>query len=148
MNSFTMLNMWRMSSMSWNILGSIAVWTAVGAVLLFVLMYIDSIFTKYKDITEIKAGNNAVATRLVMKLFAQGYILSVAIGTSWSLGEAVLVSVVSFVILLILELIVRFLLKNTVGLDLDEGTKQGQIGYGLLGGALQIVGALIISASL
>lgn len=134
--------------MSWNILGSIAVWTAVGAVLLFVLMYVDSIFTKYKDIAEIKAGNNAVATRLVMKLFAQGYILSVAIGTSWSLGEAVLVSVVSFVILLILELIVRFLLKQMMGLDLDEGTKQGQIGYGLLGGALQIVGALIISASL
>ncbi|MFD1990198.1 DUF350 domain-containing protein [Paenibacillus nicotianae] len=134
--------------MSWNILGSIAVWTAVGAVLLFVLMYIDSLFTKYKDITEIKAGNNAVATRLVMKLFAQGYILSVAIGTSWSLGEAVLVSIVSFVILLILELIVRFLLKQMMGLDLDEGTKQGQIGYGLLGGALQIVGALIISASL
>ncbi|CAJ1314832.1 DUF350 domain-containing protein [Paenibacillus nuruki] len=134
--------------MSWNILGSIAVWTAVGAVLLFLLMYIDSLFTKYKDITEIKAGNNAVATRLVMKLFAQGYILSVAIGTSWSLGEAVLVSVVSFVILLILELIVRFLLKKMMGLDLDEGTKQGQIGYGLLGGALQIVGALIISASL
>lgn len=134
--------------MSWNILGSIAVWTAVGAVLLFLLMYIDSIFTKYKDITEIKAGNNAVATRLVMKLLAQGYILSVAIGTSWSLGEAVLVSVVSFVILLILELIVRFLLKKMMGLDLDEGTKQGQIGYGLLGGALQIVGALIISASL
>lgn len=134
--------------MSWNILGSIAVWTAVGAVLLFLLMYIDSLFTKYKDITEIKAGNNAVATRLVMKLLAQGYILSVAIGTSWSLGEAVLVSVVSFVILLILELIVRFLLKKMMGLDLDEGTKQGQIGYGLLGGALQIVGALIISASL
>ncbi|MDN4618405.1 DUF350 domain-containing protein [Paenibacillus sp. PsM32] len=134
--------------MSWNILGSIAVWTAVGAVLLFVLMYVDSLFTKYKDIAEIKAGNNAVATRLVMKLFAQGYILSVAIGTSWSLGEAVLVSVVSFVILLILELIVRFLLKQMMGLDLDEGTKQGQIGYGLLGGALQIVGALIISASL
>lgn len=134
--------------MSWNILGSIAVWTAVGAVLLFVLMYVDSLFTKYKDIAEIKAGNNAVATRLVMKLFAQGYILSVAIGTSWSLGEAVLVSVVSFVILLILELIVRFLLKQMMGLDLDAGTKQGQIGYGLLGGALQIVGALIISASL
>lgn len=134
--------------MSWNILGSIAVWTAVGAVLLFLLMYIDSLFTKYKDITEIKAGNNAVATRLVMKLFAQGYILSVAIGTSWSLGEAVLVSVVSFIILLILELIVRFLLKKMMDLDLDEGTKQGQIGYGLLGGALQIVGALIISASL
>lgn len=134
--------------MSWNILGSIAVWTAVGAVLLFVLMYVDSLFTKYKDITEIKAGNNAVATRLVMKLFAQGYILSVAIGTSWSLGEAILVSIVSFVILLILELIVRFLLKQMMGLDLDEGTKQGQIGYGLLGGALQIVGALIISASL
>ncbi len=134
--------------MSWNILGSIAVWTAVGAVLLFLLMYIDSLFTKYKDITEIKAGNNAVATRLVMKLFAQGYILSVAIGTSWSLGEAVLVSIVSFVILLVLELIVRFLLKKMMGLDLDEGTKQGHIGYGLLGGALQIVGALIISASL
>lgn len=134
--------------MSWNILGSIAVWTAVGAVLLFVLMYVDSLFTKYKDIEEIKAGNHAVATRLVMKLFAQGYILSVSIGTSWSLGEAILVSVVSFIILLILELIVRLFLKKMLGLDLDEGTKQGQISYGLLGGALQIVGALIISASL
>ncbi len=33
------------------------VWTGAGAVLLFVLMYIDSLFTKYKDFAEVKAGN-------------------------------------------------------------------------------------------
>ncbi|GGJ32599.1 DUF350 domain-containing protein [Paenibacillus hunanensis] len=134
--------------MSWDILLQILVWTGVGAVLLAVLMYLDSLFTKYKDIAEIKAGNTAVAVRLVMKLFAQGYILSVSINTSWSLWEAVLVSIVAFVILLILEQVARLLFKGIAGLDLDEGTRQGLIGHGLLGGGLQLVGAFIISASL
>lgn len=134
--------------MNWDIILQILVWTGVGAVLLCVLMYLDSFFTKYKDIAEIKAGNTAVAIRLVMKLFAQGYILSVSINTSWSLWEAVLVSIVSFVILLVLEQLARLLLKKIAGLDLDEGTRQGLIGHGLLGGALQLVGAFIISASL
>jgi len=134
--------------MSWDILLQILVWTGVGAVLLAVLMYLDSLFTKYKDVAEIKSGNTAVAIRLVMKLFAQGYILSVSINTSWSLWEAVLVSIVAFVILLILEQVARLLLKSIAGLDLDEGTRQGLIGHGLLGGGLQLVGAFIISASL
>ncbi|ANF98844.1 DUF350 domain-containing protein [Paenibacillus bovis] len=134
--------------MSWDIVLQILVWTGVGAVVLFALMYLDSFFTKYKDIAEIKAGNTAVAIRLAMKLFAQGYILSVSINTSWSLWEAVLVSVVSFVILLVLEQIARLLLKKIAGLDLDEGTRQGMVSHGLIGGALQLVGAFIISASL
>ncbi|WP_322906163.1 DUF350 domain-containing protein [Paenibacillus campi] len=134
--------------MSWDILLQILVWTGVGAVLLAVLMYLDSLFTKYKDIAEIKAGNTAVAIRLVMKLFAQGYILSVSINTSWSLWEAVLVSIVAFVILLILEQAARLLLKSIAGLDLDEGTRQGLLGHGMMGGSLQLVGAFIISASL
>ena len=55
------------------------VWTGAGAALLVVLMTVDSLFTRYKDMEEIKKGNTAVTTRFVMKLLAQAYILSQSI---------------------------------------------------------------------
>ncbi|MNC24242.1 hypothetical protein D3C75_722930 [compost metagenome] len=114
--------------------------------LLFVLMYIDSLFTRYNDIEELKAGNMAVTTRFVMKLLAQAFILSSSIAASNSLLDALLISLVSFLLLLILERTVRLLLANWGKLDLDHGTQLGKIGYGLLSGSLQITGALIITA--
>ncbi|MCR8642087.1 DUF350 domain-containing protein [Paenibacillus sp. N1-5-1-14] len=134
--------------MTWMTILATLVWTGVGAVLLVVLMGIDSLFTRYKDMEEIKNGNVAVAIRFVMKLFAQGYILSQSIRSSNDLWDAVLASVVSFVILLILELIIRNVLKWTVALNLDEGTKQGKIAHALLGGSLHVVGALVIASYL
>lgn len=134
--------------MNFDVILGITVWTAVGALLLFVLMFVDSLFTKYKDLEEVKAGNMAVTTRLVLKLLAQGYILSVSIGTSPHLLEAIVVSVVSFVILLVLEALAELLLKWFAGINLDQGTKEGKTGYGLFAGTLHIVGALIITACL
>ncbi|GAB6990026.1 DUF350 domain-containing protein [Paenibacillus pini] len=134
--------------MDLNILIGILVWTGAGAVLLTILMFVDSLFTKYKDFEEVKAGNMAVTTRLVLKLLAQGYILSVSIGTSNKLIEALVVSIVSFLILLILEALVRILLRVWAKLDLDAGTQQGKVGYGLFAGTLHIVGALVITACL
>lgn len=72
--------------MDLNILAML-VWTASGSVLLFLLMYVDSLFTKYKDFAEVKAGNMAVTTRMVMKLFAQGYVLATSISTAGHLGR-------------------------------------------------------------
>lgn len=134
--------------MDLHILVSMVIWTVCSAVLLFVLMYVDSLFTRYHDVEELKAGNMAVTTRLVLKLLAQAYILSSSISTSSRLGEALLVSVVSFVLLLLLERTVRLLFAVWGKLDLDHGTQQGKIGYGLLSGSLHIVGALIIAAFL
>ena len=132
--------------MDLHILVSMVVWTVSCAVLLFVLMYIDSLFTRYNDIEELKAGNMAVTTRFVMKLLAQAFILSSSIAASNSLLDALLISLVSFLLLLILERTVRLLLANWGKLDLDHGTQLGKIGYGLLSGSLQITGALIITA--
>lgn len=73
--------------MDLNILAML-VWTGSGSVLLFVLMYVDSLFTKYKDFAEVKAGNMAVTTRMVMKLFAQGYVLATSISTAGHLGRS------------------------------------------------------------
>lgn len=134
--------------MNFDMILGITVWTGVGALLLFVLMFVDSLFTKYKDLEEVKAGNMAVTTRLVLKLVAQGYILSVSIGTSLHLVEAIVVSVVSFIILLILEALAELMLKLLGGIDLDKGTKDGKTGYGLFAGTLHVVGALIITACL
>jgi uncharacterized membrane protein YjfL (UPF0719 family) len=134
--------------MTWMNVLAMLVWTATGAVLLFLLMWIDSFFTKYKDVAEMKNGNIAVTTRFVMKLFAQGYILSQSISKSNDLWQALLASVVSFVILLVLERITEFLLKLTVGLDLEEGAVQGKVAYALLAGSLHIVGAFILAACL
>ncbi|HEY2492515.1 MAG TPA: DUF350 domain-containing protein [Paenibacillus sp.] len=133
--------------MDFNILG-VLVWTGVGAVLLFILMFVDSMFTRYKDFEEVKAGNMAVTTRMVMKLFAQGYILSESISTSNVLMDAIVVSIVSFILLLILESIARLVLRAWANLELDMGTQQGKVGYGLFAGSLHIVGALIITACL
>ena len=115
--------------MDLNILAML-VWTGSGSVLLFVLMYVDSLFTKYKDFAEVKAGNMAVTTRMVMKLFAQGYVLATSISTAGHLGEALLVSVVSFVILLILESVVHFMIRKWANLDLDTGIQRGKQGTG------------------
>ncbi|MFB5758838.1 DUF350 domain-containing protein [Paenibacillus medicaginis] len=122
------------------------VWTVAGAVLLFVLMFVDSLFTKYKDFEEVKNGNMAVTSRMILKLIAQGYILSGSIATAYSLGTALLYSVVAFVILLIMEAMVRILLRRWAHFDLDEGTQQGKLGYGLFSGTLHLVGAFIITA--
>ncbi|EPY13186.1 cell surface protein [Paenibacillus sp. E194] len=124
----------------------IAVWTAIGAVLLFILMIVDSLFTGYKDVHEMRQGNVAVTTRFIMKLFSQGYILSSSIRVAYSLGEALLMSLFSFVILLILELLIRLLFRTVFNMNLEEGTKQGNMSYALVAGSLHVVGALIIAA--
>jgi uncharacterized membrane protein YjfL (UPF0719 family) len=86
--------------MTWTNVLAMLVWTGASAVLLFAIMWVDSIFTKYNDLKEIKNGNTAVTTRFVMKLFAQGYILSQSITKANDLWQALLASAVSFVILL------------------------------------------------
>ncbi|ULO10060.1 DUF350 domain-containing protein [Paenibacillus sp. 19GGS1-52] len=134
--------------MDLHVLVSMVVWTVSSAVLLFVLMYVDSLFTRYNDLEELKAGNMAVTTRFVLKLLAQAYILSSSISAASSLGEALLVSVVSFLLLFALEKTVHLLLGKWGKIELDHGTQLGKIGYGLLSGSLHIVGALLISAFL
>lgn len=134
--------------MDFHILVSMVVWTVSGAVLLFGLMFVDSLFTRYNDIEELKAGNMAVTTRFVLKLLAQAYILASSISASNSLVEAWLISIVSFLLLLVMERTVRLLLAKWGKLDLDHGTQLGKIGYGLLSGSLQITGSLIICAFL
>lgn len=124
------------------------VWTAAGAVLLTVLMWLDALFTKYNDMQEIKNGNVAVTTRFVMKLFAQGYILSQSMLNSRDLFVALLVSVVSFIILFLVEKIVELILNKAAGLDLEQGTKQGKVAHAMLAGSFHIVGALILAACL
>jgi uncharacterized membrane protein YjfL (UPF0719 family) len=59
-----------------------------------------------------------------------------------------MVSIISFLILLVLEAIVRVLLRVWAKLELDVGTQQGKVGYGLFAGTLHLVGALIITACL
>lgn len=134
--------------MSWTNVAGILIWTGSGALLLFALMAVDSLFTRYKDLEEIKRGNMAVTTRFILKLLAQAYILSRSIAISNDLLEALVVSIVSFMILLVLEMIVRIVFSSAFQLQLDEGTKQGKIGYGLIAGTLHLVGALIIGACL
>ncbi|RAP78058.1 DUF350 domain-containing protein [Paenibacillus montanisoli] len=134
--------------MTLNEMVAIFVWTGAGAVLLIVLMAVDSLFTRYKDLEEIKKGNVAVTSRFVMKLLAQAYILSQSISTSNHLGEALLVSVISFVILLLVESLVEFALRRTAGLDLSEGTKANKMAHALFAGSLHLAGALIIGSCL
>jgi uncharacterized membrane protein YjfL (UPF0719 family) len=124
------------------------VWTGAGAILLFVLMWIDSLFTKYKDLTEMKNGNMAVTIRFVMKLFAQGYILAQSISHAQDLPTALLVSVISFVILFLLERMVEWVFRLLAGFEREEGTHQGKIGYALLTGSFHIIGAMILGACL
>ncbi|MCC3377188.1 DUF350 domain-containing protein [Cohnella sp. REN36] len=134
--------------MSWDQIAGTLLWTAAGGVLLFVLMGIDALFTKYKDLEEMKRGNTAVVIRFVLKLVAQGYILSRSIVTSVSLGEALLVSIISFVILFVLERLVEIAFRSLADLRLDEGVKEGIVGHGMIAGSLHLVGALIIGACL
>lgn len=134
--------------MDWIEFLGMLVWTGAGGLLLFVLMWIDSLFTKYKDMAEMKNGNMAVTVRFVMKLFAQGYILSQSIDHSNHILTALLVSVISFVILFVLERIVEVVFRLIGGLDLEEGTKQGKVTHAILAGSLHIVGAMIIAACL
>lgn len=134
--------------MTWLNIVAMLVWTAAGAALLFILMWLDSLFTRYKDITEMKNGNIAVTTRFVLKLFAQGYILSHSITKSNDLWQALLASAISFFILFILQTIVEWLLKQWGGMDLVQGTKEGKIAYALLAGSLHVVGAFILAACL
>ncbi|WP_308634555.1 DUF350 domain-containing protein [Paenibacillus silvisoli] len=134
--------------MTLNEMVAILVWTGAGAVLLAVLMAIDSLFTRYKDLEEIKKGNVAVTSRFIMKLLAQAYILSQSIATSNHLGEALLVSVISFVILLLVESLVEFALRSTSGLDLSGGTKDNKMAHALFAGSLHLAGALIIGSCL
>ncbi|MGI2791644.1 DUF350 domain-containing protein [Bacillus cytotoxicus] len=134
--------------MTWMNVLAMFVWTGASAILLFTLMWIDSIFTKYNDVAEMKKGNIAVTTRFIMKLFAQGYILSQSITKSNDLWQALLASVVSFVILLVVEMLIELILRKIMGLDLEEGTKQEHVSHALLAGSLHIVGALILAACL
>lgn len=135
-------------TMTWMNVLAMLVWTGASAVLLFVLMWVDSIFTKYNDLAEIKKGNIAVTTRFIMKLFAQGYILSQSITKANDLWQALLASAVSFVILLVVEMFIELILKKVAGLDLEGGTKQGHVAHALLAGSLHVVGALILAACL
>lgn len=132
--------------MDFQTLVSMVVWTLSGAVLLSVLMFVDSLFTRYNDLEEMKAGNMAVTARFIMKLLAQAYILSTSIAASSSLVDALVFSVVSFVLLFFLEKSIRLLLGRWGKLNLDYGTQLGKIGYGLLAGSLHVSGALIIAA--
>lgn len=132
--------------MDFHTLVSMVVWTVSGAVLLFALMFVDSLFTRYNDLEELKAGNMAVTARFLLKLLAQGYILSCSIAASSSLGDALVVSIVSFWLLFIVEKAVELLLGKWGKIDLDHGTRLGKIGYGLLAGSLHVNGALIIAA--
>ncbi len=124
------------------------VWTGAGAALLVVLMTVDSLFTRYKDMEEIKKGNTAVTARFVMKLLAQAYILSQSITTSNHLGEALMVSIISFLILFVLEGLLLAYLRSTVGLHLDKGTQEGKIAHALLAGSIHVAGALVIGSCL
>ncbi len=135
-------------AMTWTNVLAMLVWTGASAVLLFAIMWVDSIFTKYNDLKEIKNENTAVTTRFVMKLFAQGYILSQSITKANDLWQALLASAVSFVILLVVEMFIEFVLKKMAGLDLEEGTKEGGVAHAMLAGSLHIVGALILGACL
>lgn len=132
--------------MDFHTLISMVVWTVSGAVLLCVLMFVDSLFTRYNDMEELKAGNMAVTTRLILKLVAQGYILSASIAAANELAAALVVSVVSFILLFALEKTAELLLGKWGKLDLDHGTRLGKVGYGLMAGSLHVTGALIIAA--
>lgn len=132
--------------MTWVDLMRIPVWTGAGAILLFVIMYLDSLFTKYNDLKEMKQGNLAVTTRFIMKLFAQGYILAHSISKSDDMIEALVISLISFVLLLVMEWIAEKLVAWSADFQLDKGIQEGKIGYALFAGSLHIAGALIIGA--
>ncbi|MGO4694403.1 DUF350 domain-containing protein [Paenibacillus sp. 2TAB26] len=132
--------------MSWIDLIRIPIWTGAGAILLIIIMFLDSRFTKYNDLQEIKKGNTAVTTRFVLKLFAQAYILSQSISKSSEMWEALLISLISFVLLLILEWIVEKIVIAISGMKLEQGIHEGKVNYALFAGSLHVAGALIIGS--
>ncbi|MFF2483025.1 DUF350 domain-containing protein [Paenibacillus sp. NPDC058071] len=132
--------------MTWIDVLQIPVWTFAGAALLFILMVLDSLTTKYHDFQEMKDGNVAVTTRFVMKLGAQAYILSQSIVQSTYMWEALAISVASFVTLLVVEWIFRRVFALAAGIQLEQGIHDGKIGYALIAGSLHIAGALIIGS--
>ncbi len=132
--------------MSWIDYARIPVWTGMGAVLLLLIMYLDSLTTRYHDIQEIKDGNVAVTTRFLMKLAAQAYILGQSIAKSDVIWEAIATSVISFVLLFVLEWIARAVLSKSIGFQLEEGIHEGKLSYALFAGSLHIAGALIIGS--
>ncbi|OBZ10313.1 MULTISPECIES: DUF350 domain-containing protein [Bacillales] len=132
--------------MSWIDLIRIPIWTGAGAILLVIIMFLDSRFTKYNDLQEIKNGNTAVTTRFVLKLFAQAYILSQSISKSSEMWEALVISLVSFVLLLVLEWIVEKVVIAISGMKLEQGIHEGKVGYALFAGSLHVAGALIIGS--
>jgi len=127
---------------------SMFVWVGSGAVLLFLLMFADSLFTKYNDMQEIRKGNVAVTTRFIMKLLSQAYILSQSISSANNLWQALMVSVISFVILLLLESLLRVILRTRFDLHIEQGTQDGKIAHALFAGTIHVAGALIIGAYL
>nr|WP_305120914.1 DUF350 domain-containing protein [Saccharibacillus sp. JS10] len=126
----------------------LVVWTLSGAILLTLLMIIDSFFTKYKDFQEIRRGNLAVTVRLVMKIFAQALILKYVLEGSSSIVDAWIISFISFIVLLALESAVEFILRKWGNLNLDEGTERGNVAHGLFAGTLHVIGAMVITAAL
>ncbi|MFD1953525.1 DUF350 domain-containing protein [Paenibacillus thailandensis] len=132
--------------MDWIAILRIPVWTALGAVLLLALMLLDSLTTKYRDFQEIREGNTAVTARFVLKLIAQAYILGQSIAKSGDLWEALVISVVSFVVLFIVEWLFRIGLAAAGGIKLEEGIHEGKVNYALFAGSLHLAGALIIGA--
>lgn len=123
-------------------------WIAGGAALLAVLMFIDSLTTKYRDLEEMRKGNVAVTTRFVMKLMAQTLVLARSVYTSEEWWEALIVSLTAFLILLALEWTVHTLLRRIAGFRLEEGTRDGKMAYALLSGSLHLAGGLIVAATL
>ncbi|MFD0713738.1 DUF350 domain-containing protein [Paenibacillus sp. GCM10027626] len=127
---------------------SMVVWVSSGAVLLFLLMLADSLFTKYNDMQEIRNGNVAVTTRFIMKLLSQAYILSQSISAANNLLQALVVSFISFIILLLLESLMRVVLRTWFKLHIEQGTQDGKIAHALFAGSIHVAGALIIGAYL
>ncbi|MCQ4085565.1 DUF350 domain-containing protein [Saccharibacillus sp. JS10] len=134
--------------MEFSDLARLVVWTLSGAILLTLLMIIDSFFTKYKDFQEIRRGNLAVTVRLVMKIFAQALILKYVLEGSSSIVDAWIISFISFIVLLALESAVEFILRKWGNLNLDEGTERGNVAHGLFAGTLHVIGAMVITAAL
>ncbi|AJY73342.1 DUF350 domain-containing protein [Paenibacillus beijingensis] len=134
--------------MTLQLLVGTVLWIAGGAALLAVLMFVDSLFTRYKDLEEMRKGNVAVTTRFVLKLLAQTVVLARSIYTSEEWWEALIVSIIAFLILLALEWIVHTLLRKIAGFRLDDGTRDGKMAYALLSGSLHFAGGLLVAATL
>jgi hypothetical protein len=64
------------------------------------------------------------------------------------LGEALIVSALSFAIQLVQETLLRNGIRSVFGMHMDQGTKDGKMAHALMGGSFHITGALIIGACL